>query len=148
MTKWPNQIFTARCCNLAFSCGRTLLHLNITQYKSETIETNTSIHDNSSLKPLPHQSGVLTAFTQRSKNCRTPRCALCSRHQRCVRAVCALFNHIERHAAAFVLCMLKINAAAWHLHSVLDSELWERCGNAVGSSRAPWARCGRAACTL
>jgi len=87
MTKWPNQMFTARCCNLAFSCGRTLLHLNITQYKSDNTVTNTSIQDNSSLKPLPHQSGVLTAFTQRSKNCRTPRCALCSRHQRCVRAV-------------------------------------------------------------
>ena len=28
--------------------------------------------------------------------------------------------------------MLKTNAAAWRLHSVLDSTLWQRCGNAVG----------------
>jgi len=26
--------------------------------------------------------------------------------------------------------------------------LWQRCGNALGSSRAPWARCERAACKL
>jgi len=31
-----------------------------------------------SLSPL---IGVLTAFTQRLKNCRTPRCALCKRQQ-------------------------------------------------------------------
>jgi len=43
-------------------------------------------------------------------------------------AVCALCNRIERHAAAFVLTMLKINSAAWRLHSVLDSALWQRCG--------------------
>ena len=65
-----------------------------------------------------------------------------------MRAVCALCNRLERHAAAFVLGILKTNAAGWRLHSVLDSVLWERCGNAVGSSTAPWARCGRAAYTL
>jgi len=48
----------------------------------------------------------------------------------------------------FFFNMLKTNAAAWRLHSVLDSAMWKRCGNAVGSSRAQWARCGRAACTL
>ena len=34
------------------------------------------------LKPMPHQSGVLTAFPQRFKNCRSPRYALCKRQQR------------------------------------------------------------------
>jgi len=28
------------------------------------------------------------------------------------------------------------------------STLWQRCGNAMGPSRAPWARCERAVCTL
>jgi len=54
-----------------------------------------------------------------------------------------LQNRLERYAAAFVLNMLKTNAAAWRLHSVLDSALWGRCGNAVWPSRALWARCGR-----
>jgi len=39
--------------------------------------------------------------------------------------------------------MLKTITAAWRLHSVLDSALSGGCGNAMGSSRAPWARCGR-----
>ena len=39
---------------------------------------------------------------------------------------------------------LKENAATWRLQGAL----WGRCGNVVGSSRAPWARCGRAACYL
>jgi len=56
-----------------------------------------------------------------------------------------LCNRLERHAAAFIL---KTHAAAWRLHSVLDSALWGRCGDSVESSRAPWARCGRATCTL
>jgi len=43
-------------------------------------------------------------------------------------AVETLCNRIERHAAAFVLSMLKTNAAAWRFHSVLDSTLWQRCG--------------------
>jgi len=63
-------------------------------------------------------------------------------------AVQTLCNRLERHAAAFILSMLKTNAAAWRFRSVLDSTLCERCGNAMGSSRAPWARCERAACTL
>ena len=33
-------------------------------------------------KPMSHQSGVLTAFPQRLKNCRSSRCALCKRQQR------------------------------------------------------------------
>jgi len=48
---------------------------------------------NKVLKPLSHRSGVLTAFPQRSYKCRSPRCALCSRQQRCVRAVCAVQSH-------------------------------------------------------
>jgi len=32
----------------------------------------------------------------------------------------------------FVFIMLKINSAAWRLHSVSDSALWERFDNAVG----------------
>jgi len=88
------------------------------------------------LKPLSHQSG------------RTPRCALCKRQQRCGIAVETLYNQLERHAAAFILSMLKTNAAAWRFHSVLDSTLWQRCGNAVGSSREPCARYERAASTL
>jgi len=59
---------------------------------------------------------------------------------RAVQTPATLCNRLERHAAAFTLSMLKTNAAAWRFHSVLD--------NAVGSSRAPWARCERAACTL
>jgi len=61
-------------------------------------------------------------------------------------AVETLCNRLERHAAAFILSMLKTNAAAWRFHSVFDGTLWQRCGNAVGSSRAPWARCERARC--
>jgi len=84
----------------------------------------------SPLKPLSHQSGVLTAFPQRLKNCRTPRCALCKRQQRCGNAVETLCNRLERHAAAFTLSMLKTNAAAWRFHSVLDSTcklcIWSR----------------------
>jgi len=56
-----------------------------------------------------------------------------------------LCNSLERHAAAFTLSMLKTNAAAWRFHSVLDSTVWQRCGNAF---RAPWARYERALCTL
>jgi len=46
-------------------------------------------------------------------------------------AVGTLSNRLERRAAAFILSMLKTNAAAWRLHSVLDSTLWQRYGNAV-----------------
>ena len=52
-------------------------------------------------------------------------------------AVYTLCNRLDCQAAAFVLSMLKIKAAAWRLHSVLNSALWECCGNTVGSSRAP-----------
>ena len=100
------------------------------------------------VKPLSHQSGVLTAFPYRSKRCRSLRCALGSRQHRCEYAVKTLYNRLERHAAAFILNMFKTNATAWRLHSVLDSALWGRCGNTVGSFRTPCARCGRAAFTL
>jgi len=100
---------------------------------------------------------VLTAFLQGSKSCRSLRFALCSRHQRCGNAVQSpstlwkrcedVGNHLARHAAAFILNMLKTNAAL-RLHSVLDSTLWGRCDNAAVFSRAPWARCVRAVCTL
>ena len=79
------------------------------------------------LKPMSHQSGVLTAFPQRLKICRSPRCALCKRQQRGGNAIETLCNLLERRAAAFILNMLETNAAAWRLHSVLDSTLWQRC---------------------
>jgi len=72
-------------------------------------------------KPLSHQSGVLTAFTQRLKNAER-------RGARCANAVETLCNRLERRAAAFTLSMLKTNAAAWRFHSVLDSTVWQRCG--------------------
>jgi len=53
------------------------------------------------------------------------------RGARCVNAsnaVQTLCNRLERHAAAFILDMLKTNAAACRLHSVLDRTLWQRCG--------------------
>jgi len=58
---------------------------------------------------------------------------------RAVQSPATLCNRRVRHAAEFVLSMLKINAAAWRLHRVLDSALWERYGvfwSAVGASRA------------
>jgi len=82
------------------------------------------------------------------KSFRSPKDRLCSRQKRCGNAVKTQCTRIERHAEEFILNMLTTNAAAWGLHSVLDSALVGRCGNTLGSSRAPWARCGRAVCTL
>jgi len=66
------------------------------------------------LKPLSHQSGVLTAFTQRLKIAerRGVRCANANI------AVETLCNRLERHAATFILSMPKTNTAAWRFHSV------------------------------
>jgi len=47
---------------------------------------------------------------------------------RCANAVETLCNRLKRHAVAFILSMLKTNAAAWRFNSVLDSTLWQRCG--------------------
>jgi len=50
-----------------------------------------------------------------------------------------LCNCLKRRAAAFILNMLKTNAAAWRLHSVLDSSMWglpERREHDVGALRA------------
>jgi len=52
-----------------------------------------------------------------------------------------LCNCLKRHAVAFILNMLKTNAAAWRLHSMLDSALCSHCGNAVVSVSAPRACC-------
>ena len=82
-----------------------------------------------SLKPLSHQSGVLTAFPQRLKKCRTPRCALCKRQKRCANAVETLCNRLERHAAAFKPLSHQ-TAMPQCLYSVLKP-----CQRAVGSSR-------------
>jgi len=60
---------------------------------------------------------------------------------RAVQTPATLCNRLDRHAAAFILGMLKTNAAAWRLHSVLDRTLWgllERRGRVVS---APRARC-------
>ena len=80
-----------------------------------------------------------------SKTVADRRGASCAVANNVVETLC---NRIERHAAAFVLHMLKTNAAAWHLHSVLDSAcgdvvtmLWGflgRSGRVVG---APLAHC-------
>ena len=56
------------------------------------------------LKPMSHQSGVLTAFPQRLKKCRLPKCALCKRQQHGGNAMETLCNRLERRAAAFILC--------------------------------------------
>jgi len=93
------------------------------------------------LKPLSHQSGVLTAFPQRLKNCRTSRCALCKRQQRCGNAVETLCNRLERHPAAFILSMLKTNAAAWRFHSVLNSTLWGLLERRVHAVKTPCTFC-------
>jgi len=45
------------------------------------------------------------------------------RGSRCANAVETLCNRLERPAAAFILSMLKTNAAAWRVHNVLDSTL-------------------------
>jgi len=78
---------------------------------------------------------VPTAFYKIAER-RGARCAVTSN------AVCALCNRLEHHAAG-VLSMLKINAAAWRLHSVLDSALRERCWNAVGTLWGLLKRHGR-----
>jgi len=66
---------------------------------------------------------------------------------RAVQTPVTLWKRLEGHAAAFILSMLKTNAAAWRFPSVLDS-MWQRCGNTVVFFRAPWARCGGAVCML
>ena len=96
------------------------------------------------VKPLSHQSGVLTAFPQRFKKSRTPRCALCKRQQRCANAVqsprtpCGgvYFEHDQnkRRGLAFPQCVRQ--------HAV--ATLWgllERRGHVVS---APRARCKHA----
>ena len=70
------------------------------------------------LKPLSHQSGVLTAFPQRFKKKKQ------NAEVRDVQTPATLCNRLARNAAAFTLSMLKTNAAAWRFHSVLDSTLW------------------------
>ena len=101
-----------------------------------------------SLKPCHTRAESLQHFHSIQKSFRSPRCTLCSRQQCCGNAVKVLCNRQECHSVAFILNMLKTNAAAWRLHSVLDSALWGRCGNAAESSWAPWERCGRAECML
>jgi len=72
-----------------------------------------------SLNPCHTRVASLQRSHSVYKNCRTPRCALCKRKQRCRNAVETLCKRLERHAAAFILSMLKTNAAAWRFHSVL-----------------------------
>ena len=81
------------------------------------------------LKPLSRQSGVFTAFPQRSNNCTSPRCALC--------------NRIERHVVAFILNMLKINLAGLAFTQRVRQRdvgtLWQRCGVLLSAVGALWA---------
>jgi len=83
-------------------------------------------HDKIPVTPEWRPYSVPTAFKNADR--RGARCANASN------AVETPYNRIERHTAGFILKMLKTNAAAWRLHSVLDSTLWQRCDNAVGSS--------------
>jgi len=82
------------------------------------------------LKPLSHQSGVLTALKKIAEH-RGARCANASNAVQSPRTPCGgvYFEHAQN----------------------------KRCGlafpqrvrqHAVGSSRAPWARCERTVCTL
>jgi len=102
------------------------------------------ISNTKSLKPLSHQSGVLTAFPQRLKKCRSPRCALCSRQQRCVRAVQSPRTPCGGVSFGYASNKRRGLAFAHGVRQRAVGTLWQRCG----SSRAPWARCGRAACRL
>jgi len=80
-----------------------------------------------------HTSGVLTAL-------KTMQIAeVCA-----VQMPATLCNRLECHAAAFILNMLKTNATAWRCSACYTA----CCGNAVGSSRAPWAGCMNAVKTL
>jgi len=87
-------------------------------------------------KPCHIRPASSQCFNSAQKSCRSMKCALCSRQQHCVNVVKTLCNRLERHAAAFILNMLKTNSAAGRLHSMLDRA---RCEDAVGSSRASWA---------
>jgi len=87
-------------------------------------------------KPCHTRAASSQCFHSVKKSCRSLRCALCSRQQHCVNVVKTLCNRLERHAAAFILNMLKTNAAAGRLHSMLDRAC---CEDVVGSSRASWA---------
>jgi len=101
-------------------------------------------------KTLSHQSCVLTAFPQRPKHCRSPRYTLCSRQQRCVRAVRALChasprtprvgNYLEH--AQRQCCGL---AFAQRVRQRAVRRLWQHCEvfySAVGAPRArlKWKR--------
>jgi len=63
--------------------------------------------------------------------------ARCANASNAVETMC---NRLERHAAAFILSMLKTNAAAWRFHRVLNSTLWQRCGVFKSAVNALWAR--------
>ena len=105
------------------------LHVEATQ----ATPTNRKCHQNVVLKKhcMQKPCHVRAASSQRSKELQNR--ALCSRQQRCGNAAKALCNRLERHAAAFILNMLKTNAVAWRLHIVFDNvvaTLWgllERC---------------------
>jgi len=79
------------------------------------------------IKPLSHQYGVLTAFPQCLKIAerRGARCANASN------AVQTLCNRLERHAAAFVLSMLRVRAVN------TMQQLLARCEN-VTCTRYYW----------
>jgi len=91
-------------------------------------------------KGLPYQSVVLRALLQKPNKCRSSRCLLCSRQQRC-----ALRHCLERHAAAIILNILTNNTTAWRLHRALTA-LWgslERCVRIVTAPRARCESCNR-----
>ena len=76
---------------------------------------------------------VPTAFKKIAEHCG----ACCGNASNAVETLC---NHLESHAAAFILSMLKTNAAAWCFHSVLDRRLWQHCGVFQSAVGALWAR--------
>jgi len=94
-------------------------------YRLGTVKTSADFTETYPVKtpvtPEWRPYNVPTAFKKIAER-RDARCANASN------AVETLCNLLERHAAAFILSMLKTNAAAWRFHRVLDSTLWQRCG--------------------
>jgi len=99
-------------------------------------------------KPLSHQGGVLTAFLKRSKKLQiaqvravqspAPLWERFEDAEQSPRTPCGgvCFEHVQnkRRGLAFV--------------QRVRQRAMGRCGNAVVTSRAQWARCGCAVCTL
>jgi len=107
---------------------------NLFEYMEHRVLLN-YILGKSPVTPQRRPHSVSTAF-QKVADRRGARSAVASN------ALETLWNRCE-----YAVQSRRTSNAAACVHNVLDSMLWGRCGNAVWSSRAPWARCGRVACT-